>query len=70
MAAKHKMLDIDEVRKRAAQIRRNWSPTEKLRRTGLPPDMPPKLRQFFLGTPQHAWCVAAEGPRRSATPHR
>ena len=29
-----------EVRKRAAEVRRNWSPIETVRRTGLPPDIP------------------------------
>lgn len=56
MIGKRKILDVDEVRRRAAEIQENWSPLEKLRRTGLPPDMPPKLRQF-LGSPQRAWCT-------------
>ena len=47
-----------EIRDRAAEIRRDWTPTEKLRRTGLPPDMPRGLRAFILGSPQRAWCLA------------
>jgi hypothetical protein len=38
-----------EVMRRAAEIRDHWSPLERLRRTGLPPDAPPKLRDFILG---------------------
>jgi hypothetical protein len=60
MIGKRKILDVDEVRRRAAEIQQNWSPLEKLRRTGLPPDMPPKLRHF-LGAPQHAWCTSNAG---------
>jgi hypothetical protein len=38
-----------EVRRRAADIRDHWSSLERLRRTGLPPDTPPTLRDFILG---------------------
>jgi hypothetical protein len=49
MVPRHKTLDVREIRDRAAEIRRNWSPLETLRRTGLPPDTPAKLRRLFLG---------------------
>jgi len=44
-----KNLDIREIETRAAQIRSHWSPAERLRRTGLPPDVPPRLRDFIMG---------------------
>lgn len=50
--------EVQEVQKRAAEIRRQWSPLEKLRRTGLPPDVPARLRQFILGEPQPEWSHA------------
>jgi hypothetical protein len=65
MATRNKLVDVEEIRNRAAEIRKHWSPLEKLRRTGLPPDMPPKLRQYFLASPQRAWC-AASAPRQTA----
>jgi hypothetical protein len=48
-----------EIEKRAAQIRRNWSVAERLRRTGLPPDAPARLRDFILGSRQPAWSVVS-----------
>jgi len=48
-----------EIRKRAARVRKQWTPLEKIRRTGLPPDVPARLRQFILGEPQPAWDVVA-----------
>jgi hypothetical protein len=68
MITRQKTLNVEEVRRRAAEIRRHWSPLEKLRRTGLPPDMPPKLRQYFLGSPQRAWCIASDAGYRKAGP--
>lgn len=70
MATMQKILDVEEVRKRAAEIRRQWSPVEKVRRTGLPPDLPPKLRHYFLESPQRAWCFASHAAGRSANPQR
>ncbi len=64
MATRHRIFDVHEVRKRAAGIRRRWSPLEKLQRTGLPPDMPPRLREFFFGSRAHAWCTASDAPGR------
>jgi len=48
-----------EIRKRAAQIRSRWSAAEQLRRTGLPPDAPTRLREFILGPRQPSWCVVS-----------
>ena len=64
MATRHRIFNVQQVRRRAEEIRREWSPLEKLRRTGLPPDMPPKLQQFFLGSPPRAWCMAADALSR------
>jgi hypothetical protein len=58
MAINSLLLDAQEIRRRAADIRRKWSPLERLRRTGLPPDIPPKLRQYIMGPTQPGWCVA------------
>jgi hypothetical protein len=67
MTTKNKIFEVEEVRKRAAEIRRHWSPKETLRRTGLPPDMPPKLQHFFAAPPERAWCTAVP---RGASPNR
>ncbi len=48
-------LDATEIEKRAAQIRRQWSTAERMRRTGLPPDAPPRLREIFSGCRQPEW---------------
>ncbi len=63
----------DEVRRRAAEVRRKWSSLEKTRRTGLPPDVPAGLRQFILGESQPVWSTAVcrpglkiENPRRTS----
>lgn len=58
MATLRKKLETREVQKRAAEIRRDWSPLEKLRRTGLPPDVPARLKQFILGGYQPNWSHA------------
>jgi hypothetical protein len=39
--------DMQEIHRRAAEIRVNWSATEKRRRMGLPPDVPAKIRSFI-----------------------
>jgi len=54
-----KKLDLDEVRKRAAQIRSHWSLSERHRRMGLPPDVPSRLREFILGEREPAWGVVS-----------
>jgi hypothetical protein len=52
MKTSRTMSDSHEVRWRAAEIRKQWSPEERQRRTGLPPDTPMSLRQFILGNPK------------------
>lgn len=43
--------EANDVRRRAAKVRENWTLTERRRRTGLPPDMPEKLRNYLSGWP-------------------
>jgi hypothetical protein len=43
--------EVDDVRRRAAKIRQNWTASERRRRTGLPPDLPHKLRRHLCGWP-------------------
>jgi hypothetical protein len=50
-----KHIDFLEIQKRAAQIRSHWSPAERLRRVGLPPDAPARLRDFILGERRPTW---------------
>ncbi len=40
-------ISTNEVRQRAAEVRGNWSATERRRREGLPPDIPTKLRNYL-----------------------
>lgn len=47
--------NLEEVRKRAAEIRGNWSTSERRRRKGLPPDIPTKLRDLILAPRLSAW---------------
>ena len=54
--------DIQEVRCRAAEIRQRWSPAEKRRRIGLPPDAPVRLRQYVLGHSILEWQTAPGDP--------
>jgi hypothetical protein len=44
-----------EIVRRAAEIRQNWSPRERARRTGLPPDMPERLRARLNGCSASSW---------------
>lgn len=61
--------DAQEVRYRAAEVRKGWSAAEKLRRAGLPPDAPLHLRQYILGRPTFEWQTApCEVERRSQSP--
>jgi hypothetical protein len=48
------------IRRRAAEIRRNWSASEKAARAGLPPDMPNRLRRHLIGRPEIRWNVEAD----------
>lgn len=61
-------VESPEIRQRAAQIRKQWSPLEKNRRTGLPPDVPALLRQFILGDSQPVWNVVAVRALATAAP--
>jgi hypothetical protein len=59
-----KQLNALEIEKRAARIRSQWSAAERVRRTGLPPDVPQRLQQFILGRCEPQWCVVSS--QRSA----
>jgi hypothetical protein len=59
MARSHYKTETREVQQRAAEVRSHWSSLEKIQRTGLPPDVPARLRQFILGDSQPAWSVVA-----------
>jgi hypothetical protein len=48
------------IRRRAAEIRQNWSASEKVARTGLPPDMPNRLRRHLVGRAEISWTVEAD----------
>ena len=54
-----KHLKALEIEKRAARIRSQWSAAERVRRTGLPPDVPARLQEFILGRRQPQWCVVS-----------
>jgi hypothetical protein len=55
MKATASNFDMQEVHRRAAEIRGNWSPIEKRRRMGLPPDTPAKIRDFVLAPRMVSW---------------
>jgi hypothetical protein len=57
-----------EIEKRAARIRSQWSAAERVRRTGLPPDVPTRLQEFILGRRQPQWCTVS--PHKSTTTGR
>src|SRR5690349_13153282 len=57
-----------EIEKRAARIRSHWSAAERVRRTGLPPDVPARLEAFILGRRKPEWCVVS--PDRNVNPSR
>jgi hypothetical protein len=54
-------IDLEEVRKRATEIRGNWSTTERRRRKGLPPDIPAKLRDIILAPRLITWATNSRG---------
>ena len=60
MVSRAKHINVADIQKRAEQIRSHWSMAERLRRTGLPPDVPARLRDFMLDCRQPQWC--AVGP--------
>jgi hypothetical protein len=66
MKTSRNLPDSYEVRCRAAEIRKRWSPQERQRRIGLPPDTPFGLRQFILGKPTLSWQSAAGNLGRTA----
>lgn len=43
------------VRERAADVRRNWTLDERIKRLGLPPDLPPRLQTYLTGRPERNW---------------
>jgi hypothetical protein len=55
-------IDAQEVRRRAAKVRVAWTPSERRRRTGLPPDIPSALREFIISPRRHASSVGLHGP--------
>lgn len=40
---------------RAATIRRQWTMGERMRRLGLPPDMPARLQTYLTGRMERSW---------------
>ena len=57
-----------EIEKRAARIRSHWSAAERVRRIGLPPDVPARLQEFILGCRELQWCIVS--PQQSAQANR
>jgi hypothetical protein len=68
MVGTSKQVKASEIEKRAARVRSQWSFAERVRRTGLPPDVPSRLREFILGHQQAQWCVVT--PERNAKTSR
>ena len=57
--------DAREIRERAAKVRSRWSDIDRMRRTGLPPDIPGNLqRQLVLLHALDRHKVTARRPRR------
>jgi hypothetical protein len=54
--------DVQEIRSRAAEVRKRWSSAERRRRTGLPPDTPLQLCQYVLGHSIIEWQTAPDDP--------
>ncbi len=44
-----------DVNRRAADIRRQWTLRERMKRLGLPPDMPERLQSHLTGRPERSW---------------
>lgn len=61
--------DAEEIRRRAAEVRRNWSPEERIRRLGLPPDSPWCLR-CQRPSPMIANWRLGPGDEREPAPYR
>ena len=47
--------DMQEIHRRAAEVRGNWTAIEKRRRMGLPPDTPTKIRRFVMSPRIASW---------------
>jgi hypothetical protein len=62
MQSLRRIPNCQEIRSRAAEIRKRWSPAERRRRTGLPPDTPFQLRQYVLGRSIVEWPTAPGDP--------
>jgi len=56
-----------EIEKRAARIRSQWSAAERVRRTGLPPDVPARMQEFILGRRESQWCVVSPQPSKNSS---
>ena len=57
-----------EIEKRAARVRSQWTAAERVRRTGLPPDVPARLQEFILGRREPQWSIVS--PQQSAQANR
>jgi hypothetical protein len=55
MKATASAYDMQEIHRRAAEVRGNWSDVEKRRRMGLPPDTPVKIRKFVTAPRIVSW---------------
>jgi len=55
MSEQSKKRNSTGIRQRAAAVRENWSPRERAQRTGLPPDMPVRLRAHLNDRPEDCW---------------
>jgi hypothetical protein len=51
--------ELEDIRKRAAKIRGNWSLSERRRRMGLPPDMPNRLRNYLFAPSIATWTLSS-----------
>jgi len=60
---KSSSMNVQEQRKRAAEVRGSWTISERHRRTGLPPDAPTKLRDYVLALKNRNWCVESSSAR-------
>ncbi len=43
------LFDSQKVKQRAAEVRGNWTPSERNTRRGLPPDAAPWIARLFTG---------------------
>jgi hypothetical protein len=52
---KRPQVEVSGIRQRAAQVRRQWTLRERMKRLGLPPDMPERLQNQLTGRPERSW---------------